>query len=46
METGVTRFSFIAYDDTRGQRDGFELQYEHSLIINSALAAIKKNMYA
>src|SRR5215470_2203526 len=39
---GVTRFSFIVYGDTRGRRDGFELQYEHSLIINSALATIKK----
>jgi hypothetical protein len=36
------RFSFIVYGDTRGRRDGFELQYEHSLIINSALAAIKR----
>src|SRR5215468_9779358 len=39
---GVNRFSFIVYGDTRGRRDGFELQYEHSLIINSALATIKK----
>ena len=39
---GVNRFSFIVYGDTRGRRDGFELQYEHSLIINSALASIKK----
>ncbi len=39
---GVTRFSFIVYGDTRGRRDGFELQYEHSLIVNSALATIKR----
>src|SRR5262245_49824661 len=39
---GASRFSFIVYGDTRGRRDGFELQYEHSLIINSALAAIKR----
>ena len=39
---GVNRFSFIVYGDTRGRRDGFDLQYEHSLIVNSALATIKK----
>jgi hypothetical protein len=39
---GVDRFSFIAYGDTRGRRDGFELQYEHSMIVNSAIGAIKK----
>jgi hypothetical protein len=39
---GVNRFSFIAYGDTRGRRDGFELQYEHSMIINSALGSIKR----
>ncbi|MBO0858678.1 MAG: metallophosphoesterase [Chloracidobacterium sp.] len=39
---GVTRFSFIVYGDTRGRRDGFEPQYEHSLVINSELATIKK----
>src|SRR5499427_7302284 len=39
---GVNRFSFIVYGDTRGRRDGFELQYEHSLIVNSAIATIKK----
>ncbi|HZS09312.1 MAG TPA: metallophosphoesterase [Blastocatellia bacterium] len=38
---GVTKFSFIVYGDTRGRRDGFELQYEHSLIVTSALARIK-----
>src|SRR5262245_12001406 len=39
---GVNRFSFIVYGDTRGRRDGFQLQYEHSLIINSAIASIKR----
>src|SRR5262245_53119963 len=39
---GVNRFSFIVYGDTRGRRDGFELQYEHSLIVNSAVGAIKR----
>lgn len=39
---GVNRFSFIVYGDTRGRRDGFELQYEHSLVVNSAVATIKK----
>ena len=27
----VARFSFIAYGDTRGRRDGVAIQYEHSL---------------
>ena len=39
---GVTKFSFIAYGDTRGRRDGQEIQYEHSLVIDSMLAQIKK----
>lgn len=39
---GVTQFSFIVYGDTRGRRDGVALQYEHSLVIDSMLAQIKK----
>ena len=39
---GVTRFSFIAYGDTRGRRDGVAIQYEHSLVIDSMLAEIKR----
>lgn len=39
---GVTKFSFIVYGDTRGRRDGLELQYEHSLIVNSSVLAIKR----
>lgn len=38
----IKRFSFIAYGDTRGRRDGKEIQYEHSLIVDSMLAQIKK----
>jgi len=37
----VTKFSFIAYGDTRGRRDGVAIQYEHSLIVDSMLAEIK-----
>jgi len=39
---GVTKFSFIVYGDTRGRRDGVALQYEHSLVVDSMLAQIKK----
>lgn len=39
---GVTKFSFVVYGDTRGRRDGVALQYEHSLIVDSMLAQIKK----
>ena len=38
----ATRFSFIVYGDTRGRRDGTQEQYEHSLIVDSALATIKR----
>jgi len=38
----VTRFSFIVYGDTRGRRDGLDVQYEHSLIVDSMLARIKQ----
>src|SRR5919108_5233073 len=31
------RFSFIVYGDTRGRRDGVEVQYEHSLIVDDML---------
>lgn len=37
---GVTRFSFIVYGDTRGRRDGVEVQYEHSLVIDAMLRVI------
>lgn len=39
---GVKKFSFIAYGDTRGRRDGTAIQYEHSLIVDSMLGQIKK----
>jgi hypothetical protein len=39
---GVARFSFIVYGDTRGRRDGVAIQYEHSLIVDSMLAQIKR----
>ena len=38
----VKQFSFFVYGDTRGRRDGKEIQYEHSLIVDSMLATIKK----
>jgi hypothetical protein len=37
----ATRFSFIAYGDTRGRRDGVSEQYEHSLVVESMLRTIK-----
>ena len=39
---GVTRFSFIVYGDTRGRRDGAEVQYEHSLVVDGILSAIRR----
>lgn len=40
--TAMTRFSFIVYGDTRGRRDGVQEQYEHSLIVDSMVATIKR----
>lgn len=37
----VTRFSFIAYGDTRGRRDGTNEQYEHWLVVESMLRTIR-----
>ncbi|MDB4882677.1 MAG: metallophosphoesterase [Gemmatimonadetes bacterium] len=39
---GMTKFSFIAYGDTRGRHDGTEVQAEHALVVESMLATIKK----
>lgn len=39
---GISRFSFLVYGDTRGRRDGKEVQYEHSLVVDSMLSTIKK----
>jgi 3',5'-cyclic AMP phosphodiesterase CpdA len=38
----IEKFAFIVYGDTRGRRDGKEIQYEHSLIVESMLNTIKK----
>ena len=37
---GISKFSFIIYGDTRGRRDGKEIQYEHSLVMDSMLSTI------
>jgi len=37
---GVTKFSFIAYGDTRGAFDGSLPQYDHSLVVASMLRTI------
>lgn len=37
----VTRFSYIVYGDTRGRRDGTAEQYEHSLVVDGMLRAIR-----
>ena len=36
----VTKFSFIAYGDTRGLRDGTALQPDHSVVVDGMLARI------
>lgn len=38
----ITRFSFIAYGDTRGRHDGVEVQAEHQLVIESMIATVKR----
>jgi 3',5'-cyclic AMP phosphodiesterase CpdA len=38
----ITRFSFIAYGDTRGRHDGVEPEAEHTLVVESMLATIKR----
>lgn len=40
QSANVTRFSFIAYGDTRGRRDGVSEQYEHSLVVDAMLRRI------
>jgi 3',5'-cyclic AMP phosphodiesterase CpdA len=37
---GVTRFSFIAYGDTRGLLDGQELQYDHRIVVQTMLRTV------
>lgn len=36
----VTRFSFIAYGDTRSDQDGEDVQFEHSYIVDAILRQI------
>ena len=36
------RFSFIVYGDTRGRRDGTDVQYEHSLIVDDMLRTVNR----
>lgn len=38
---GITKFSFIAYGDTRGRHDGVEAQAEHQLVVEAMLRTIK-----
>ena len=40
----ITKFSFIAYGDTRGRHDGVDLQAEHTLVIESMLRTIKASV--
>ncbi|MFL5562728.1 MAG: metallophosphoesterase family protein [Gemmatimonadaceae bacterium] len=37
----LTKFTFIAYGDTRGRHDGQQLQAEHQLVVEAMLAKIK-----
>src|SRR6185295_8112006 len=37
----VTRFSFLAYGDSRGQADGVELQTGHGLVVDAMLEKIR-----
>jgi hypothetical protein len=37
----VTKFSFVAYGDTRGRHDGVELQAEHTLVMDEMLRQIR-----
>ena len=39
---GVTRFSFIAYGDTRGRREGKDEQYEHGLVVDTMQATVRR----
>jgi 3',5'-cyclic AMP phosphodiesterase CpdA len=38
---GITKFSFIAYGDTRGRQDGVAPQHEHGLVVNQMLQTIR-----
>ena len=36
----VSKFSFIVYGDTRGRRDGLEVQYEHRMVVDAMIRSI------
>ena len=38
----LTKYSFIAYGDTRGRHDGSEVQAEHTLVMEAMLGEIRK----
>ncbi|MEO7359953.1 MAG: metallophosphoesterase, partial [Gemmatimonadaceae bacterium] len=38
----LTKYSFIAYGDTRGRHDGSDVQAEHTLVMEAMLREIKK----
>jgi len=38
----VTQFSFIAYGDTRGRRDGEAEQFEHGIVVDAMLRRIQE----
>jgi len=42
QSSDITHFSFIVYGDTRGRRDGIAIQYEHSLVVDSMIAQIRR----
>lgn len=42
QSAGVSRFSFIVYGDTRGRRDGTEVQYEHRMVVDAMVQAIQR----
>jgi 3',5'-cyclic AMP phosphodiesterase CpdA len=42
VSAGVNRFSFIVYGDTRGRRDGTEVQYEHRMVVDAMVTAIQR----
>lgn len=39
---GITRFSFVAYGDTRGRHDGTQIQETHQLLVESMLASARR----
>jgi hypothetical protein len=39
---GITKFSFIAYGDTRGRHDGTEPESEHTLVVEAMLTTIRR----